>query len=184
MRSKGLLIVSPVPSVPGLPRAAFQAAAQSRQIHSERRPAQCLIYTSVSTLPGPRLALGTRRGMRAGCSGCWRSRAYTSGAETHGILEKLSRTARSQCLGSGKAFLFENSAGSCRTPALLTLRTVLTSIDRAELTVKDWFLTSGELDQGAPEKERLRWSLRWIGRGDLVRAARWLGGYSVLGLCE
>jgi SAM-dependent methyltransferase len=65
-----------------------------------------------------------------------------------------------------------------------TLETALASVEQAGLKVKDWFFTSVELDQGAAGQKRLHLLRRWLHKWRPELAARWLGGFSVLVLCE
>lgn len=65
-----------------------------------------------------------------------------------------------------------------------TLETALASVAQAGLNVRDWFLTSVELDLGASGQKRLHALRRWLHAWRPHLAARWLGGFSVLVLCE
>jgi hypothetical protein len=65
-----------------------------------------------------------------------------------------------------------------------TLETALASVEQAGLEVKDWFLTSVELEQGAPGQKRLQFVRRMMNSWKPELTARILGGYSVLVLCK
>ena len=64
------------------------------------------------------------------------------------------------------------------------LETALASVEQADLQVRDFFLTSVELDEGGPGKRRLDLIRRCLRRCNERLAARWLGGFSVLLLTE
>lgn len=65
-----------------------------------------------------------------------------------------------------------------------TRESALASVEQAGLTVKDWFYTSVELDQGVHGRKRLHQLRRWLFRWKPELAVRWLGGFSVLVLAE
>lgn len=65
-----------------------------------------------------------------------------------------------------------------------TLETALASVEQAGLRVKDWFLTSVELDQGVHGTKRLQVLRRWVHRWRPHLASRWLGGFSAMVLAE
>lgn len=65
-----------------------------------------------------------------------------------------------------------------------TRESALASVEQAGLTVKDWFYTSVELDQGVHGRKRLHLLRRWLFRWNPELAVRWLGGFSILALAE
>jgi hypothetical protein len=65
-----------------------------------------------------------------------------------------------------------------------TSETALASVEQAGLSVKDWFYTSVELDQGAHGRKRLHHLRKLLFRWNPDLAVRWLGGFSVLVLAE
>ena len=65
-----------------------------------------------------------------------------------------------------------------------TRETALASLEQAGLRVKDWFLTSVELDQGAHGRKRLHVLRKLLYARNADLAARWLGGFSLLVLAQ
>jgi hypothetical protein len=65
-----------------------------------------------------------------------------------------------------------------------TRETALASIEQAGLSVRDWFYTSVELDEGPHGQKRLHGLRKLLFAHHPDLAARWLGGFSILVLAE
>jgi hypothetical protein len=65
-----------------------------------------------------------------------------------------------------------------------TLETALASIEQSGLKVRDWCITSVELDQGLHGKKRLQFFRKILFSINPELAARFLGGFSVIVLTD
>jgi hypothetical protein len=65
-----------------------------------------------------------------------------------------------------------------------TRETALASVEQAGLTVRDWFYTAVELDQGTHGHKRLQALRTWLFGWKPELAVRWLGGFSLMVLAE
>jgi len=65
-----------------------------------------------------------------------------------------------------------------------TRETALASLEQAGLSVKDWFYTSVEVDNGVYGQKRLHWMRKFLFSRNPDLAARLLGGFSILVLAQ